>query len=66
MSRCATTRKNMVTDSLVLAANRAAIEGKDYAPHIKVIVERLPRFTAEDINEAWAKVNGGRTQKRPI
>ena len=56
----------MVTDSLVLAANRAAIEGKDYAPHIKVIVERLPRFTAEDINEAWAKVNGGRTQKRPI
>lgn len=59
-------KRNMVTDSLVRDANRAAIEGRDYAPHIKVIVERLPRLTAEDINNVWAKVNGGRTKKRPI
>lgn len=59
-------KRTVVTDSLVRAANKAAIEGKDYAPHIKAVVERLPRLTAEDINSVWARVNDGRTKTKSV
>lgn len=46
-----------VTVDLVRRANRAMIEGKVYAPHIEAAAARLPRLSAEEINQAWAKIN---------
>ncbi|WP_297228640.1 hypothetical protein [uncultured Desulfovibrio sp.] len=60
------TQKRVVTLQLVRDANNAAISGKQYAKHIREAAERLPRFTAEEINSAWAKANGRSEQKTSV
>ena len=53
-----TIKRRYITVELVRRANRALIEGKNYPPHIEESVTRFPHKTAEEINEAWARVNG--------
>lgn len=50
--------RRMITREMVREANRAAIEGRRYAPHIEEAASRLPKFTAEEINQAWKRANG--------
>ena len=58
-------RSRAVTVDLVRRANRAAIEGKRYAPHIEAAAAKLPRLTVEEINRAWSRVNG-RSEESPL
>lgn len=58
MARIPGARHKVVTLALVRKANKAAIEGKHYAKHIEEAASRLPRFTAKEINSAWARANG--------
>lgn len=55
-------RCRSITPELVRKANKAAMDGKKYPPEIEAWASNMPKLSAKQINEMWARVNARRTE----